>query len=219
MSRAIALVLLALMSPLSAADDWLMPGLSSQWIARDMDLNGVPTAMRAISGPQSLGDVLAYYRRNWAGAVDERKQGEWIVLATRQRDQFASLRVRRHGSGVQGVFTTSVDPKLTTPSLESRLPVPHGLIRLSHQAFRDDGSRGENLTLMSPRSVAYERQALVSLYANEGWIIAEDRTTRTVPDGHVLQLLRGKEQIRAVLYRDPALAQGRTLILITAHSD
>ena len=72
---------------------------------------------------------------------------------------------------------------------------------------------------MSPRSVAYERQAFASLYATDGWTVAEDRPTQTVTDGQIMQFLRGKEQVRIVLYRDPDLASGRTLILVTSHRD
>ena len=220
MIRRIALIALALISTApAAADEWLMPGLTAQWIARDMDLNGVPASMRTVRGDKPLAEVLSYYRRLWAGDVHERRQGEWHVLATRQHERFTSLRIRRSGAGVRGILTTSLDPEVASPNLESTLPVPHGLQSLSHQTFRDHGSRGENLTLMSSRSVAYERQAFVSLYEGDNWRRAEDRGTRTVPDGHVLQFLRGKEQVRVVLYRDPDLSDGRTLILVTAHRD
>ena len=210
---------LLLVSTQSAANEWVMPGLTTQWIARDMDLNGLPASMRAISGQRPLSDVLRYYRDEWSGAIDERQMGEWHVLSTRQRDRFASLRIRARGGGVEGVLTTSVDPAVALPDLSSRLPVPPGLKPLARQRFRDSGSQGENLTLMSPRSVAYERQAFASLYATDGWTVAEDRPTQTVPDGQIMQFLRGKEQVRIVLYRDPDLAAGRTLILVTSHRD
>ena len=69
--------------------------------------------------------------------------GEWHVLSTRQRDRFASLRIRAHGGGVEGVLTTSVDPADALPDLSSRLPVPPGLKPLARQRFRDSGSQGE----------------------------------------------------------------------------
>ena len=217
--RSLIAALALLATTVSSADDWVMPGLATQWIARDVELNGLPASMRTMSGARPLQDVLQYYRKLWAGNLDERQQGEWHVLATRQHDRFASLRLRAHGAGVRGVLTVSLDPASTLPELESRLLVPPGLQTLARQNFRDPGSRGENLTLMSPRSVAYERQAFAALYEGEGWTRAEDRATQTVPDGQVMQFLRGKEQIRVVLYRDPDLAAGRTLILVTSHRD
>ena len=141
------------------------------------------------------------------------------MLATRRHDRFASLRIRARGAGVEGVLTTSHDPANARPNLDSSLLVPPGLTPLARQNFRDSGSQGENLTLMSPRSVAYERQAFATLYEAEGWTRAEDRATQTVPDGQVMQFLRGKEQVRIVLYRDPDLAAGRTLVLVTSHRD
>lgn len=218
-TKRIALTALALLATVPAWADDLMPGLSAQWIARDMELNGVPASMRSVSGSLPLVEVLRHYRRQWDGALLERRQGEWHVLATRRHGRFLSLRVRGTDTGVDGVLTDSLDPGSASPSLESTLPVPPGLERLAHQTFRDHGSRGENLTLMSRRSVAFERQAFLSLYENDGWVRAADRATLAVPDGHVLELLRGKEQLRIVLYRDPGLAQGRTLILVTAHRD
>jgi len=201
------------------AEEWVMPGLTTQWISRDMVLNGVPASMRTVNGDQSLAEVLKYYRQQWAGAIDERTEGEWRVLSTLQRNQFVSLRLRESGTGVRGVLTTSLDPAAASPSLNSTLAIPAGLTRFAHQSFRDQGSSGENLTLMSPRSVAYERQAFASIYRSDGWTLGEDRATRAATDGHVMQFLRDKEQVRVVLYRDPALANGQTLILVTAHRD
>jgi len=209
---------LLLVSP-TWADEWVMPGLDTQWIARDMELNGVPTSMRSVLGEQGLDEVLGFYRREWRDALDERIDGDWHVLATRQRGQFVSLRIRQAGAGVQGILTASADFAMVEPNLDSALPIPHGLTRLGHQAFRDQGSTGENLTLMSPRSVSHERQAFQSLYQRDGWVLTEDRGTQSVRNGHVLQFVRGKDQARIVFYRDPQLANGRTLILVTAHRD
>lgn len=215
----LGLLSIAPLKAMAAAADWAMPGLATQWIARDMELNGVPATMRTVRSHRPLAEILRYYRRQWAGAIDERIEGEWHVLATRQRKQFVTLRLRQSGTQVHGVLTVSLDPGVASPSLKSTIPVPPGIERLAHQAFRDEGARGENLTLMSRRSVSYERQSFAALYQNGGWTRIEDRATRTVPDGHVLQFLRGKEQIRIVLYRDPDLANGRTLILVSAHRD
>lgn len=194
-----------------------MPGLSAQWIAQDLTINGLPASIRSVQGRLPLAEVLRYYRQHWAGRIDERVEGEWHVLATRHRDRFVSLRLRESGNGVQGVLTDSRDPASAVPKLDSTLSVPPGLVRLSHQVFRDGPARGENLTLMSSRSVAYERQAFDALYRGEGWVRIEDRAARSVTDAHVLQFLRGKQNARIVLYRDPALADGNTLILLTAH--
>jgi len=201
------------------AADLVMPGLTTQWIAQDMRLNGLPASMRTVQGDRPLAEVLNYYRRLWSGAIDERRNGEWHVLATRQRNEFISLRLQASAGGVRGVLTVSADPATVAASLDSPLPVPSGITRVSHQAFRDKGSEGENLTLISRRSVAWERQAFVSLYLGEGWAHTEDRVAQSVPDGHVLQFLRGKEQVRVLLYRDPDLADAQTLILVTAHRD
>ncbi|MGI9236443.1 MAG: hypothetical protein ACR2QZ_03560 [Woeseiaceae bacterium] len=217
--RAIALLLALMCVAPSQADEWVMPGLTTQWIARDMDINGVPASMRTVRGARSLDEVLRYYRHHWAGAIDERVEGEWHVVATRQHEQFVSLRLQQFGTGVRGVLTTSLNPGVASPGLQSTLPIPPGLTRLAHQSFRDDGARGENLTLMSPRGIAYERQAFATLYQSGGWVRVEDRATRAARDGHVLQFLRSKEHIRIVLYRDPELADGNTLILVTAHRD
>ena len=194
-----------------------MPGMSAQWIAKDVTINGLPASMRSVQVSLPLSEVLRYYRQQWAGRIDERVEGQWHVLATRHRDRFVSLRLRASGNSVQGILTDSRDPDSAVPGLDSALPVPPGLVRLSHQVFRDGPARGENLTLMSSRSVAYERQAFDAIYRGEGWVNIEDRAAHTVADAHVLQFLRGKQSARIVFYRDPALADGNTLILLTAH--
>lgn len=212
------LISILLATPVQARD-WLMPGLSTEWIARDMHLNGVPASIRSVSGRRSLDQVLDYYRRQWAGRIAIRRAGSWRVLAMKSGTQFASLRIRSLGAGVQGVLTVSLDPDRATPTLDSELRIPSGLERLSHQVFNDPGSQGENLTLMSRRSVVFERQAFCALYQTDGWTMLEDRPTSSVRGGHVLTFLRAKEQVRVVLYSDTELAEGRTLILVTAHKD
>ena len=219
MTRSFVVVFVLLLSGTVFADDWLMPGLTAQWIAKDMTMNGVPASIREVRGQRPLDEVLTYYRRHWAGRIDERRDGDWHTLATMHGDRFASLRLRDTGSGVHGTLTVSLDPALAAADLSTRVPIPPGLTRLASQTFEDRGSSGENLTLMSPRDIAYERQAFASLYSGDGWTRTEDRAMRSVTEGHVLQFLHGKDQVRVVLYRDPALARGRTLILVSAHRD
>ena len=213
----IALLVIVLLAAPALADP-LMPGLSAQWIARDMTINGVPTSIRSVHGDLKPEDVLRYYRKEWAGRLDERVEGEWRVLATRHRDRFISLRLRSTSNSVQGILTDSLDPAKATPSLASPLPIPHGLETLSRHTFTDGGIQGENLTLASRRSVAFERQAFASTFRLDGWTRMEDRAAQTVSNGHILNFVRRKESVRIVLYRDPALLDGRTLILVTAYS-
>ena len=49
-----------LLSSTAFADDWLMPGLTAQWIAKDMTMNGVPASIREVRGQRSLDEVLTY---------------------------------------------------------------------------------------------------------------------------------------------------------------
>lgn len=212
---AAALGLLLLACTAARAEQLIMPGLSAQWVAEDMTLNGIPASMRTVAGSMPLVDVLRYYRRLWAGELQERIEGEWRVLAIRQRDRFITLRLQSAGVGVEGVLTVSADPSSHQASLDSDFPVPRGLTRLAHQSFRDGSLYGENLTLMSGRSVAYERQAFDALLRGQGWTLAEDRVATTVPDAHVMHFVRAKQQARVFIYRDPELANGNALILVT----
>ena len=217
LSAAILVAALAF-SGLAVADD-LMPALSARWIAKDMQLNGLPARIRAVHGTVRLADVLDWYRRRWDGAIDEWRDGDWHVVAARRGSEFTSLRLRATPTGIEGVMTVTADPATATTPLQNDIAVPGGLRVVSQQRFRDRGSQGENLTLLSHRSLAFERQAFVALYTGNGWQLQEDRPARSVADGHVLQFSRAKEAVRVVLYRDTELADGRTLALLTAHSD
>lgn len=211
-----ASMLLGLLAVGSAqATSLVMPELEATWIAQDMTLNGLPVSMRALKGSVPASRVLAYYRKRWGKRLLQRRDRGWHLLAAEEGGKFVSLRLRPVGGGVEGVLTVSPKPDEHVGSVASDFPVPNGLTRLSRQTFNDRGVRGENLTLMSPRSVAFEREAFTSRLLAEGWRVDYERAAASVPNGHIGYFSKARRSATVLVYRDAELGNGNTFIYVS----
>ena len=74
LARRLPLLVLGLCLVLPAwPGDWVMPGLSAQWIARDMAINGVPaSAINAIRSPAAIRATRAGTSRRSLCSCSER---------------------------------------------------------------------------------------------------------------------------------------------------
>ncbi len=51
------------------------PQAKVEWVSKNMQVNGIPTAIRAFHTQESIEQVIKFYRREWQRPVDKGKPG------------------------------------------------------------------------------------------------------------------------------------------------
>ena len=167
----------------------LMPGATATWLAKDMNLNGIPASIQSLRFRDPIDDVVAYYRARFrqSGQVIERPRGEWTVLATRIDKRFVSLQLKADAGATVGIATFTDLPDEDATRYRGALPIPQGVDVLSHQRHNDDGRNAETVTLGAGLSVANLSATIAHAFESEGWVQSLNQPAQTFSDGHVLR--------------------------------
>lgn len=194
----------------------LMPNTKQTWIAKRMNMNGVPTSIRQIENTQPLQRVIEHYKQSWSdqSEVIERRQDEWQILLTKMKDNFISLHLKSKGHGTEGMLMVSGDPQHYIDSAQTRLPLSPAFKILSRQEHMDSDGDAETITMSSTDGVAMVRSSLLSTLSADGWKTVYDKPATHIGTAHSLRLSRSRDHIKVFIGADPEWSED-TLILLT----
>ncbi|GFE89754.1 hypothetical protein [Steroidobacter agaridevorans] len=194
------------------------PQGSTQWIARNMRMNGLPMSLKTFESRLSPDAVLAHYESELrsSGSHDVRRSvnSSWQVLLLKSRDHFITVHARRAASGSEG--TILVSPALDPGGLklQTDFPRPSTARIVNLQQYDDSGMQSEHISLSSERAPFIEAQAFSQLLITNGWNIIDTRPTRESYRGFVLEAQRQAEQALLVIIPDAA-RPASTAIVVT----
>lgn len=202
----------------------LMPGTKASWIARQIEMNGLPTSIKSVRHAKPLPDVLAFYQREWTenGSVVTHRHGLWQVISTKIDEHFISLQLKQNLDSTEGMLVVTLDPKNHRTDLSTSLTLPTSFQVLAHQRHLDQVDQAETITLSSPQNVGITTSMLRTALTGAGWRVVSDTSATSLRAGHNLyftrqgatQRARQHEWVKAFIAVDPAWSQ-RTLVLIT----
>lgn len=201
---------------LAAVDEWVAPGLTAQWVSKDMTNNGVPMSVRALSGSIGLAATLAYYQRQWPAAKTRRYDG-WTVISVAEGGAFTSVTLRGANLGCEGFLVQSARPdqvRRQTAAGRSTVPLPHGVRVIAHQAYDDGGSTGESFTLASHQQPSTLSINFHHALRGAGWELIGAKPMTTVSNGSVAEYQHATGLIKLFIHRDSRAYDDQSLILL-----
>lgn len=194
------------------------PQGSTQWIARNMRMNGLPMTLKAFESRLSPDAVLAYYQSQLKSSRSHETRrtvkSPWQVLMYRSHDYFITVHARATIRGSEG--TILVSPALDPAVLQVRTDFPRPLTAhiVNLQQYDDAGMRSEYISLASDRAPFVEAQAFSQLLTREGWTMTSTRPTHETHRGFVLEAQRDAEHALLVIIPD-AVRPSNTAIVVT----
>ena len=188
---------------LQASDVQLMPNTRQVWIAKSIELDGVPASVRSIYHRDPIDQVTAYYQQAWAnyGPVHISKKGQQQTIAAQHRDKFVSLQIEPGADGTYGVLIIS-EPPIPGTVDEVQLPLPENFIVLNTQTHRDGSDDAQTITLHSSHSVERVSAELVNQWRTHGWTLLRKTPFKHSIDGREVRMKKGKQHILAYIAQD-----------------
>ena len=146
----------------------------------DVVQNGIPMQMKQFSSSLTTGEVLSYYRINWADntkvkenvpAFIEKEAGDWSIISKLEGNYSVVVQVKTQQSGgSEGVISVS---NLTRPpgisELSKKFPKLGGTQLISSTESRDGGKHATTLILVNEFSVDSNDAFYRSRMTAEGW--------------------------------------------------
>lgn len=205
-------------TPRSLPDLNAPPQGSTQWIARNMRMNGLPMTLKAFNSRLSPAGVLAYYESQLktSSSHETRRmmKSPWQVLMFRSHAHFITVHARATIGGSEG--TILVSPALDPAALHVRtdFPRPSTARIVNLQQYDDAGMQSEHISLSSGRTPFVEAQAFSQLLTRDGWTLISTRPTHETHRGFVLEAQREAEHALLVIIPDMA-RPASTAIVVT----
>lgn len=188
---------------LQASDVPLMPNTRQAWIAKNIELDGVPASIRSIYHRDAIEQVTAYYQQAWSryGPVHTSKDGQQQIIAAQHRKKFVSLQLESGANGTYGVLIIS-EPPIPGTVDEVQLPLPENFIVLNTQTHRDGSDNAQTITLHSNHSVERVSAELVNQWRTHGWTLLRKTPFKHSTGGREVRMRKGKQHLLAYIAQD-----------------
>lgn len=184
------------------------PDARLEWVAPYMLYNGVPMSVKRFDSERSVNDILAFYRRAWAGgsagpAAVEYPVGPWKNIAVARGKCFYTVQVQADGRGSTGLLsvTEAVDkPRIV--SSEKVLPMLSGSQVINDIEHRDGGKNARTLVVRNTFSAESNADFYRRTLEDQGWstLSSYQMTTGKGP-GITLVMKRGLAEASLVITR------------------
>ena len=185
----LAVLLMTPMTVLSGPPDFPAPPQSRvEWVGRDMEVNGLPTSIRAFHTSNSIEKVVQFYRREWQRPVERGKPGfmetidalPWYTISRIEDDYLLTVQVQvkqNDQSGSWGYLSISPlpEPGEKPPELGKNVPKMRGSNVLSEHTSKDPGKNARTLIITNEHSVPSNVTFYRNYYNGKGWTMETDR--------------------------------------------
>ena len=192
------------------------PSASIEWVSKDMNLNGMPMAIRHFRTNDSVEDVLWFYRKVWQEPVMpelpgfvEATSGPWWVISRLESDRLMSVQVQPLETG-QGAWGYLGDSALDKATKENKpgdgFPMMQNSNVLNDVKSTDKGKSARTLQISNAFSIDANASYYRNHYANSGWTALMDENSNNT---WVQTFKNGRDQIQLIIRRD----DGVTIII------
>lgn len=198
------------------------PRSQVEWVGQNMEVNGIPTSIRAFHTRESIEDVVDFYRREWQRPVERGKPGfmetidaaPWYIISRVEDDYLLTVQVqvkKNDKSGAWGYLSISPlpEPNTNPPELGKGVPKMSGSHVLSEHKSRDPGKKARTLIISNGYSLPSNVSFYRNFYNGQGWTKETDRALgnddvhslvfKTKRDRITMMFLKDKEQTRIVI--------------------
>lgn len=160
----------------------LPDGITSNWIARSMEYNGVEISMRSFHVKDQMNNVQGQFNaalQKLAGEVTVNERDGWIYLGSGDENWFYTVQLQSDLLGVKGVFTVSELPaKSRQGSAEVTASYPQGVRRVMYQRNRESSEEFSLEVLVTHAGLIGTRDIAISMFSEQGWKLMNTREQR-----------------------------------------
>lgn len=212
-SFATLLALSQLVSAKKAPDFPPPPDSAVEWVAKDIEMNGNKTAIRAFHSQDSIEKVVKFYRKEWRRPPERDKPGymetidaaPWYII-TRIEDDFlmtVQVQVQRNNKnaswGYLSISPLPKNPDATPEELGSTTPKMPGSHVLNEMKSNDPGKKANTLIIANEHSLGSNAAFYRNHYQGRGWTTETDHNAQDI---QTLVFKTKRERVTIMLLKD-----------------
>lgn len=217
LSRAFPVLLAILFPQLSCAgapDFPAPPKASVEWVGKDIEMNGIRSAIRAFQTRQSIEDVVEFYRREWKQPVEKGLPGylesidaaPWYIISRIEDDYLLTVQVQvkeNDQSGSWGYLATSPLPDAGAKAIPLGNTVPKipGSHVMNEMKSDDPGKNARTVVIANSNSVASNADFYRQHYESKGWTTETDRKLGQA-EAHSLVFKNRRNRVTIMMLKD-----------------
>lgn len=179
-----------------------------EWVAPYMLYNGVPMSVKRFDSERKPSEILAFYRRAWAGsaagpAAVEYNVEPWQNIAVARGKCFYTVQVQAAGRGSTGLLSvTEAIDKPRIVEADKVLPMMSGSTIINDIEHRDDGKHARTLVLKNGFSAESNADFYRRSLGDQGWsTISSYQMNTSKGPGITLVMKRGLAEASLVITR------------------
>jgi hypothetical protein len=158
------------------------PQATLQWVAEDMNYNGVPMRVQFFRSKITLAALLEHYRQRWSEGGQRRyvenDVGPWKAISREQGDYFITVQVRPAGKGSEGYLSQRPTHARPKAGLGDGFPFPPGSDVVNDILTRDSDRTARTLLAFNGLTVDANADFYRTRLTKEGWAVADDAKGR-----------------------------------------
>jgi hypothetical protein len=209
----------AAQNPLSTCPEFPVPDKAKiQIVAQQMEINGLPMAIKHLESTDAPNVILAFYRGKWAAtekapAAVEYSVGQWQAIASRRDDCFYSVQVKSFGkNGSEALLGITTKP--TGVRVKEAVPMLPGSAVVNDMRHNDGGKTARTVLLRNGFSTATNADFYLRNLTDQGWRVTDHyRMQQPNHYGDAIVLRNGLRELSIVATRDAKNANQSNVLL------
>ncbi len=189
------------------------PDSSVEWVAQDIEMNGIRSSIRAFHSSDSIEKVVHFYRKEWKQPAEKGKPGymetidaaPWYII-TRIEDGYlltVQVQIQKNDKNASwGYLSISPLPKNPTDKpieLGTTTPKMRGSHVLNEMKSNDPGKKANTLIIANEHSLRSNTAFYRNHYDGMGWTKESDYDA---DNAHTLVYKTKRERVTIMLLKD-----------------
>ncbi len=194
----------------------VMPEMDTEWVARKVLYNGIPTSIQNFTTVKPIKEVIDYYKNQWGNKAVQKTVKHVETIGTEINGFYYSVQAEAQGRGAHGSLT--VTPVMNDGSLqvnnETEFPfLPDSIVITKVEAV-DRGVLSETLTAINQSSATDNENWLTNELVNQGWQKLENNLVTNSQQNSPITFHKGKQICQISIIESSQDFQGATMIMV-----
>ena len=164
------------------------PGAAVEWVGKDLEVNGIKSAIRAFHSKKSIEDIVRFYRSEWKKPVEKDKPGfmetidaaPWYIISRVEDGYLLTVQVQVQAndqSASWGYLSISPLPGAKDKVKQFGVGVPKipGSYVINEMKSDDPGKEATTVIISNTNSVNGNAAFYRQHYQGKGWTTETDR--------------------------------------------
>lgn len=196
-----------------------LPGMKLEWVAEQINYNGLPAAIKNFKSRDSVSEVFTSYERKWRtkgfNKVAHSRFGDMKVLGIEDEDIYYTVQARDTADGgSEGTLIVSLTPLEAKGNIETEFPLyPNSELISVIESF-DPGLHAETIVSINNSSVSSNFYWLKAELERDGWVHQQFGMPSLDSKSKQLNFQKQRQLCQVSIVGDNPQFSGKTAVIV-----